>query len=117
MKKPSRPTVGIVAGLLTLLLLPVAAPDPASAQTNSAAYCDAYAKDVSWRHSRGGALGGAARGAAGGAVFGGIVGGKKGAKRGAAIGSVAGATSRGVQRGTVYNSAYHDCMRGVITHY
>jgi len=80
----------------------------------SASYCDAYARDISWRYSRGGAIGGAARGAAGGAIIGGIVDGGHGARRGAAIGAIAGGTARGIQRGSIYDQAYHDCMRGYL---
>lgn len=110
------PFISSKSGFL-LFVLALSWSEAASGQRYTADYCDAYARDVSWRHSRGGALGGAARGAAGGAAIGAIVGGGKGAGRGAAIGSVTGGTARGLQRGSIYNRAYHDCMRGVITHY
>ena len=84
------------------------------AQAQSRARCEAYARDVSWRASRGGALGGAARGAIGGGVMGRIAGGKKGARRGRRVGAVVGGTTRAVQRGSVYNRAYSDCMSGRI---
>ena len=84
------------------------------AQAQSAARCDAYARDVSWRASRGGALGGAARGFVGGAVVGRIFGGKRGARRGRRIGAVAGGTVGAVRRGKTYNRAYSKCMSGRI---
>ena len=39
----------------------------AQAQARTDAYCRSYARDVSWRYSRGGAVGGAVRGGTGGA--------------------------------------------------
>jgi hypothetical protein len=93
----------------------VAATGSAMAQSyNSGAYCENYARDVSLRASRGGALGGAARGAVGGAAIGGVVNGRKGAGRGAAIGAVSGGVARGVQRNAVYDQAFRDCMNGVV---
>ncbi len=116
MVRQRRPFAASATALLALVAT-MAWTGEASAQRYSAAYCDAYARDVSWRQSRGGAVGGAARGAAGGAAIGAIVNGGRGARRGAAIGAVTGGTTRGVQRGSIYNRAYHDCMRGVVGHY
>jgi hypothetical protein len=101
--------MAFIAGLSTTVI----SVDGAHAQSRDA-YCRSYARDVSFRYSRGGAVGGAVRGGTGGAVVGGIVNGRKGARRGARIGATTGAVTRGVQRGASYDVLYRDCMRGVI---
>jgi hypothetical protein len=78
------------------------------------AYCRAYARDVSARLTRGGAVGGAIRGGTGGAVIGGIVDGKSGARKGARIGGTTGAIVGAANRGATYDALYRDCMRGLI---
>ncbi len=104
--------------ILGCLVLPVSIGDgfssSALAQAGNDAYCHSYARDVSYRYSRGGAVGGVVRGGAGGAVVGGIVNGGKGARKGAAIGATVGGVTRGVQRSVSYDQLYRDCMRGYI---
>lgn len=95
-------------------LLAPATFDRANAQARTASYCSSYAREVSFYHSRGGAVGGAARGAVGGAAVGAIVNGRRGARKGAAIGAVTGGVARGTQRAVSYDVAYQECMRGII---
>ena len=115
MKRTTMKATGAALVLATIcgLAMMVMSTSASYAQSRDA-YCRAYARDVSMRYSRGGAVGGAVRGGTGGAIIGGIVGGRKGARRGAAIGATTGAVSRGVQRGVSYDALYRDCMRGII---
>jgi len=105
----------VVAAGLTMaavLALWMSTPEPAFAQT--AAQCDAYARDVARRSTQGRIVTGAARGAVGGALLGGVISGRpgRGAQVGATVGTVSGAVRRGQSYDVIYQDTFRRCMRG-----
>lgn len=88
------------------------------AHAQSAAECDAYARDFATQHVPGGGevIGNAVGGAITGAIIGGIIGGGKGAGRGAAIGGGVGAFTGAANAShrwqATYDQAFNECMAG-----
>ena len=100
--------------LLVICLIFLLWPEMAFSAEASPAVCDAYAKDMANRATRGGP--GVGRGAARGAILGAIVGdSRRSARRGAALGALAGGARKARARREAFDRHYADCMTGRVT--
>lgn len=106
----SKPLLAICVFAICVLVFSAGS---ANAVEASPAVCDAYAKDMGNRATRGGPSVG--RGAARGAILGAIIGdSRRSARKGAVIGALAGGARKARARREAYDRSYADCMTGRV---